>query len=252
MALKSTPKPLPTRSVTPMAFETPAMDRPVSGETPPPVTLVHKNISRKFNVFIEQEGVLSPNQNKARFSFIVVDEKKSDKTLHRTFENAAIEIYSNTKEIDAAISFDVARLIQTTKYEITIGEKGESTAKLISSDPGKLRSVLRLIESSLFLINTPLPKNTLPINESWESNTSEFNTTRTLVGQTSDTAIVRQIIRHADVPKDVSAKVSGSGMTIINKTDGGLKTGGLTLQSVVDLKETKHVSSTTIVLKAIQ
>lgn len=252
MALKSIPEPLPVRSVTPLAFETPTFEKEKNEQ----VTVTHKNLTRKYTVFIEQEGVLNVHQNKARFSFTVKEEMISETLSHRTFENAAIEIYSDKKEIEAPISFDVARLIQTTKYEIAVDKNGERNIKLISSDPGKLRSVLRLIESSLALLATTLPKEAMTIGEKWKyqlpGESVKFNASRTLLGQTADRVVIRQTVNQFNPLKSVKTHVSGSGMSVINKADGGLEEGTLTLQTIAELKDRKHISSTRIVLKAAQ
>lgn len=250
LALMSTPASLPIKSVEPLRFERPPL---LDGDAP--VVVTHKNLSRKYKVYIEQEGTSSPHTNRSLFSFTVVDEKKSDTLLHRTFENAAIQIYTDSKEIDAPISFDVARLIQTTKYEVNVDEKGNQSAKLISSDPGKLQSVLRMIESSLALLNTTLPSKSTDLHKRWTylipTKAAEFGGVRTLVGQSEEMAIIRQTINQVSVPENVDARVSGSGTSVVNKKDGSLEESTITMQSVIKLDGKNHASATTIVLNAI-
>jgi len=252
LALNSTPSTLPAGHVEAFDIEQPLVEK-IEKKT----TLPFSNQSKKYKVFIQQEGVKSKKHTLTRLSFELIEEKKSDTILHRSFKNAAVEIYGDTKTpLHPEVSFDVALLIETIKYEIKVDTHNHRGATLISSDPGKLRSVLRLIQESLSLAFVQTPGEKVKSGDKWFFSVKEgedilYSGERQLLGKNEKAFVIKQQMHQQKTIASTPISLSGSGTTLVNMNDGGLESATITLQSIAEIEGNKFVSSTRILLKAI-
>lgn len=253
-ALRSAPLELPTREISKLTL--PAIP---DFEAPSAALKIPLNVkSGILHVYIQQITTKNAQSTRAQFSFDIKDTKVSDTRIQRRFENVAVEIENEGRTLSPSISFDVAQLLQTTKYNVDFSDKSAPKITLISSDPGRLSRVLNFLVESIALSSPQLPKTIHP-NKTWKSlidfeGNQDFNgviqVQNKFIGENKNTFQIQRTLSSEITQKkqNTHIKTTGTGTTILDRKNGEILRSELFVKSTSNIDTNDFVSSFTISL----